>query len=671
MKVRRIFFFLLILVVAVAGTYSSSFSGKFMLDDTGRITNNTSLARPSEVAANVTNRYLVDLTFALDYAAGGLNPAYFHFTNLLLHMACVLLLFMLVRVLLFQSGWQKTRGEWVAFLSALLWGLHPLTTSAVTYICQRYEVMMAFFFLLAMLALAEALKRGGWRGCVFLWVSFLSCLSGMFCKQVMITAPLVLFLLDVSFFWKGWRDLIYRRWVYYLGLAACWLVLGVLIKIDAANHLAMFSAYSADMGKLMYLLNQTPVLLYYLRLAFWPYPLTIDYAWMPVADISLLLLPALIVSSLFIVVIYGLIKWPRSFFAGACVFIILSPTSSFVTIPDLAYEHRMYLPLAGLITSLLLAVYRFVRSVRAGYIVSIIFVLLAASAGVATFLRNRDFADPVKLWSDVVCRIPHNFRARTFLAEEQLREGDLASAERTVRLLLARVELVTKDSRRNYNIPSSNPQIYRALGLDLLGRILLSDGRPEEALSCFAELAEDYPDRIVFRHNMALAMLASGKYADAERELDAVLGMRTNYRPTVMVKADMLSQSGGHVSAVALLRKVLQQDPDFIPARVELAWLLSASYDYSVRDSDEALSLLEGIDEELGITSIRVLDIRAAAFAGKGAFDRAVEIQELTVQMAREHVSDAGFLEQVENRLGLYRQSLPFVFGDALVQEGR
>ena len=44
---------------------------------------------------------------------------------------------------------------------------------------------------------------------------------------------------------------------------------------------------------------------------------------------------------------YALIRWPKWGFLGAWFFLILAPTSSVLPILDLAFEHRMYLPLGG------------------------------------------------------------------------------------------------------------------------------------------------------------------------------------------------------------------------------------------------------------------------------------------------------------------------------------
>ena len=101
------------------------------------------------------------------------------------------------------------------------------------------------------------------------------------------------------------------------------------------------------------------MILHYLRLAFWPHPLVLDYGW-PVAQTVGEILPGAIV--------VGGLAWRRPSmpcwrgpawgFLGAWFFLILAPTSSVMPLADLAFEHRMYLPLAAVVTVTVLGGYR-------------------------------------------------------------------------------------------------------------------------------------------------------------------------------------------------------------------------------------------------------------------------------------------------------------------------
>ena len=670
MKARRIFYLVLLVVVAVSMAYSNSFDGKFVLDDTGRIIDSTLIRSLASASSTLTTRYMVDLTFAVDYALGGLNPAYYHFTNLLIHLLCTVVLFLLVRLLMLASGKSSARADWVSFCIALLWGVHPLTTSSVTYICQRYESMMSLFYLSAMFCLGAGLRAAGKKSWVWLTVSALSCFGGMLCKQVMITAPFVLLLMDATFFAGGVRAALRRRWPYYAALVACWFSLGWLIRLDAANHAALFGAYSAEHGILVYLLNQAPVLLYYLRLSFWPEGLMLDCAWQPVLKTVSLMPSVTIVGALFVTVAYGLYRWPKLFFAAACVFIVLSPTSSIIPIPDLAFEHRMYLPLACLIAAIVLSGSLAVKKRKIGVIAVMTVAILAGVLAGCTYRRNAGFAEPSTMWAGIIKRCPENFRIWSFLVAELLDQGKYSEAEASVRQMLARVDMASGDESGRFNIPSSSPDKYQVLGRSLLGRILMRQGREAEALHQFTRIVEEYPHYVMARHNRALAMLSLGHRVAAERELDEILRLHPGHKGAGMVKASLLVEAGQHKVAAKLFDAVLTRYPGCIPARVELSWLLSVSFDDATRDVQKALSLLDGIEGEIGMPNIRIYDVRAAAYATLGDFSRAVDLQSRAVDEAEEHYRDGDpRCVEMKSRLILYKASVPFRLESSSMRE--
>src|SRR5690606_21319791 len=99
-----------------------------------------------------------------------------------------------------------------------------------------------------------------------------------------------------------------------------------------------------------YLLTQAEVLVHYLRLVFVPWPLVLDYEWPVVKSIREAAVPLVVVSALLAVTVWGLVRRRAWAMAGVLSFGVLAPTSSVVPIvTEVAAEHRLYLPLAGLI----------------------------------------------------------------------------------------------------------------------------------------------------------------------------------------------------------------------------------------------------------------------------------------------------------------------------------
>lgn len=123
----------------------------------------------------------------------GLHPWGHHLTNVLLHALNALLLFMALR--------KMTGALWQSLLVAALFGLHPLHVESVAWISERKDVLSTLFWMLALLAYgARARRHGGW-GLYGLTLLFFA--LGLTCKQMVITLPCVLLLLD---YWP------LRRW---------------------------------------------------------------------------------------------------------------------------------------------------------------------------------------------------------------------------------------------------------------------------------------------------------------------------------------------------------------------------------------------------------------------------------------------------------------------------
>ncbi len=191
--------------------YSNSLSGEFVFDDIGAIKDNPTirnlwplgpvLSPPPGTTSG--GRPLLNFSFALNYALGGLNVWGYHAVNLAIHLANALLLFgVLRRSFALPALREKFGGGAVglSFAIALLWAVHPLQTESVTYIVQRAESLVALFYLLVLFCVirgAGSARPAGWYA-----GAIAACLLGMSAKEVMVTAPAVV-LLYAGASWRG------------------------------------------------------------------------------------------------------------------------------------------------------------------------------------------------------------------------------------------------------------------------------------------------------------------------------------------------------------------------------------------------------------------------------------------------------------------------------------
>ena len=272
----------LLVIVAAVWAYHDSLCDAFVFDDIPHISENLCIRRlwpPWDVLSH-SSRPVVNLSVAVNYALGGLNPRGYHVFNVAVHIFVALTLYGVVRRTLLSQSLPPAfgRAAWpLAGAATLIWLVHPLQTESVTYTIQRGESLMSLFYLLTLYCVIRsdgASRENWWRiGAV------VSCALGMACKPVMVTAPLVTLLYDRAFLVKSWREVWRRRGWLYAGLAASWLLLPPLLANAPTEWKASAGFEFQGIPPLQYARMESVAIVRYLRLAFGPHPLCLDYGW--------------------------------------------------------------------------------------------------------------------------------------------------------------------------------------------------------------------------------------------------------------------------------------------------------------------------------------------------------------------------------------------------------
>jgi tetratricopeptide (TPR) repeat protein len=148
----------------------------------------TSLANTLEIFRSVVNKTYIPLTiltFNIEHYFFGLNPFAYHLNNLILHLLICLLIYRL----LCRMGLDKQ----VAFLAALLFGIHPMHVESVAWVTQRKDVLYSLFYLLSLSCywtyLTHRRKNSYLGSIVFAVLSILA-------KPMALSLPLTLLVLD-------------------------------------------------------------------------------------------------------------------------------------------------------------------------------------------------------------------------------------------------------------------------------------------------------------------------------------------------------------------------------------------------------------------------------------------------------------------------------------------
>ena len=527
-----------LLALAAGWAYSTSFSGVFILDDK-YITDApaTRILWPplgGEWAAGNVTRPLVNFSLALNYAFGKADVRGYHAVNLAIHLLAALTLFGLLRRTLRLAPLRARFGAHATALAlavALLWAVHPLQTQAVTYVIQRGEALMGLFYLATLYAFVRAVESP--HPVKWYALSALACVLGAGCKQVIVTAPLLVLLYDRCFVAGSFATALRRRWGLYAALAGTW---AVLVTQSMGVRQYKGAGFGLWITPFEYACSQFGVILHYLRLVFWPDRLCLDPDW-PLAKSAGAILPGLVVvGGLALLTLYGLF-WKRPWaFLGAWFFVILAPSSSILPIADLAMEHRMYLPLAAVLTVVVLGAYRLGASRNSHekaqnsqnffcafcafswLSVAALLVMIAAGAlGYRTWLRNQDYHSEAGMWRQIIAQCPNNNpRARYNLAN-----------------VLANLADETEQSARRRQLQDEAIALYRE-GIRLkpqyeeafnnLGRELHVQGKYTEAIPNYLTSLALKPDNAHVRVNLGKSFQMLGKSTDeADLYIQALL----------------------------------------------------------------------------------------------------------------------------------------------------
>jgi len=125
------------------------------------------------------------ISYLLDAQLFGIHSGWFHVTNLLLHTGNVLLLYALLR--------SMTGAVWKSAFAAALFAIHPLHVESVAWVSERKDVLSTFFGLLAVAAYVRYAVRRTWN---WYLLAFLSFAASLLSKQMLVTLPFLLLLLD-------------------------------------------------------------------------------------------------------------------------------------------------------------------------------------------------------------------------------------------------------------------------------------------------------------------------------------------------------------------------------------------------------------------------------------------------------------------------------------------
>ena len=513
-----------LIILAVLACYLNSFSVPFQFDDADYILNNPAvrdpsiLLDPSRIQGHMLrhflmNRYVGFVSLWANFAAGGASTPGYHAVNVAVHLANALLLYALV-----LAGWRTPRmkgaggrAPLAALGAALIFAAHPLMTQAVTYISQRFTSMAAMFYMGSLLAYSlarlEADDKRLKRYALYA-AAFISGALAMKTKEIAITLPVALALWEFMLM-DGPR----RRRALRL---APFLLLGLIIPVTVLFSDQPFTSMVGDvltrtrsdtlMPRATYLYTQFVVIVKYIGLLLYPSGLNVDHDQAIYASLAN---PAPLLSMLALAAMLGLGLWaarrmrnPLAAFGLVWFFLALSVESSILPIRDVMFEHRMYLPSAGLLMFISCAITR-IRYRKAAFA---LIILVAVALSIATIKRNEVWQGTITLWEDAASKSPGKPRVFTNLGDAYAAHG-----------------LNDKAIESFQHAIALEPRYSRAYtGLGTLQLNLMMTAKAEETLT---KAVETNPKNEDAWYNLGALYYLTGRYQLAVKSYSAALGL--------------------------------------------------------------------------------------------------------------------------------------------------
>jgi len=620
---------------------------------------------------------LTTISHMLDCQLFGLKAGGHHFTNVLLHMIAVVLLFLVLRQM--TGGPSRTGSVWPSAFVAALFAIHPLHVESVAWISERKDVLSAVFFMLTRYIMMSILFA-----------------CGLMSKPMLVTLPFVLLLLD---YWplgraeigeqraesrgqrvegrgersaafakatsarevRRERSVVSGRWSVVSRRRS--VVRGLvfekipLIALSAASCLATLlvqrqAAGSIDQLPFAWRVNNAILTcVAYIWQMLWPVKLAVFY---PHPDNRSLLWQVILALALLIAITAAVIalRQRRPYLITGWLWYLgmLVPVIGLVQVGEQARADRYtYLPQIGLYLALTWTIADLSASWRRRReILGVAAATLIAALTWRAWIQTSYWKNGEMLWTHTLAVTTDDDVAHNNLGFIFLQRGELDEAISHFQTAL--------------NIRANNPQTHYNLGSALvhnnLGNALVRKKLVDEAIAHYEKAVELRPDYADGHYNLGSALLQEGRIDEAIAHWQKTVSIQPNDAEAHTTLGDALLRKGEIGQAIAHYGTALEIAPHSILTLNNLAWALSTCPDGSLRNGAKAIELAQKADQLAGGKNPAFMRTLAAAYAENGRFNDAIETAQRALQLATAQDNFA-LASKLEKDLDLYRSSIP------------
>ncbi len=595
----------LVLLGACILAYQPAWHAGFIWDDDVYITQNRLLNAPDGLrriwfSQDSPSQYfpLVYTVFRVEYTLWGVNPSGYHWVNILLHATNALLLWRLLR-------WVNLPGSWLA---AALFALHPVQVESVAWVTELKNLLALFFCLLSGLAWWRFIQAAH-PGRAHFYLAALGCfLLALLSKTTACTLPAGLLLL----LWLRRKPINSRRLLEVAPFVVLGLAMGLFTMWWERHHIGT-SAAVVWLSLPERLLLAARALWFYGAKLVWPTNLMFSYPrWTinPGALEAYLWPGALMVLGVGIILLRRLTgRGPEA--AALFYACTLAPTLGFIMLFTFRYtfvaDHYQYAACIGPLSLGAAWLYRIVSHWRgtAPWAWPCLSGVLVAGVGMLTWHQARIYRNSETLWRDTVARNPDSW-----------------------------------------------------LGHSNLGRVLMQQGRFDEAMAQYREVLRTNPqdvDSLVFVGN---ALFGRGRQEEALDYYTRALAINPQNPEAHVNLAVILAQRGQIDAAIAHNRLALRANPKHLTAHVNLAVNL-ATQGRLEEALDHYRAALE-INPEQPLTHINL----ALALTALGRTNEAGRHYQMAAHAVDEHAASLAQQGRLDEAAAQYLQALRFLPDD-------
>jgi protein O-mannosyl-transferase len=670
----------IVLVAAVFAVFGQTLHHGFLnYDDPSYVFENPGLARGTTVervawaftTGHAGNWHpLTWISHLIDYALYGLQePGGHHLTNVLLHAASALVLFLALR--------RMTADFWPSALAAAVFAVHPLRVESVAWVAERKDVLSGLLFMLTLWAYAGYATRARSAARYSAVVALFA--LGLLAKPSIVTLPFVLLLLD---YWPLGR---FQQRNQSGGLPGRSLAGVILEKVPlailaAGSCVATWIAQSHTIEVCCVvalpwrIANAVVAYVDYLIQFIWPTNLAVMY---PHPGATLAPWKIAVAAAVLTAISAGVVLWRRRapYLAVGWLWFLgmLVPMIGLVQVGWQARADRYtYLSQIGLCIMLAWTVHRAAaawRVQREAFVASL--AAVAVLAGVA-WRQTALWGDDVAFWQHTLDCTEKNYIAHYHLG--------MALTERPDHDYAKAVEQLEKAKA----IEPNDAKIYNALGLALgrlgrsdeaiaayqcalkidprlapaelnLGAALKKAGRIDDAIAHFRNALAIDRHSAMAHNNLGAAMEAQGDLVGAILCYAKALAIRPNYpeaRGNLAVAMQLLANTP---AALVRWREWIAIWPQDYVLLNEAAWVMATSNDPALRNGKDALELAQRAAQLTSYGEPTILGTLAAAYAEVGQPTNAARTARRAVEIALQQ-GQRDLAKIIEARLPLYEK---------------